>query len=175
MVVGRRDLDLDRTNAACFFRFHGLNGQNQLAVFHLRAAGVIVAGQVDSWCAVGHRAVLHRAFQLRQQLAQIERIHSGMIVRNVQFPGFGRGREGCLAGRDRHFLHRHLRGSVFKNKVRCSLPGARLQLDCQARRCISRLGGTELYIADLEILRAQPYREATLVGAQGRIFRISIL
>ena len=40
-VVGRRDLDLDRTNAACLVCLHGLNGQNQLAVFHLRAAGVV--------------------------------------------------------------------------------------------------------------------------------------
>ena len=84
MVVGRRDLDLDRTNVACRVCLHGLNGQNQLAVFHPRAAGVIVAGQVDSWCAVGHRAVLPGSLQRRQQRGQIDRIGIRMIVDDVQ-------------------------------------------------------------------------------------------
>ena len=171
-------LHRDRADLARRFCRHGLDRQNQLAVLDFRAplrCIVISAVDADSTKLIRHIAVFLGAFQFRQQRGQIERIHSGMIVRNVQFPGFERGRGECLAGRNRHFLHRHLRGSVFKNKVRCSLPGARLQLDRKARRCISRLGGTELYVADLEILRAQPYRESTLVGAQGWIFRISIL
>ena len=79
-LVGRIDIDGQRDfiivraldyHGHCAHRAGGfhvifLNRQDQLAIFHLRTVGVIVAGQVDRWCAVGHCAVLLRSLQYRQ-------------------------------------------------------------------------------------------------------------
>ncbi|MFR1973690.1 MAG: hypothetical protein ACLS3F_03540 [Oscillospiraceae bacterium] len=67
-----------------------------------------------------------------------------MIVRNVQFPGFERGRGYALG---------IATGTSFtvisdvpssKTKFAAVCPGRGFQLDRKARRCISHLGGTEL-------------------------------
>ena len=79
-LVGRIDIDGQRDvlivraldyHGHCAHRAGGfhvifLNRQDQLAIFHLRTVGVIGAGQVDRWCAVGHCAVLLGSFQRGQ-------------------------------------------------------------------------------------------------------------
>ena len=79
-LVGRIDIDGQRdVRIVCALDYHGhcahraggfhvffLNRQDQLAIFHLRTVGVIGAGQVDRWCAVGHCTVLFGSFQRGQ-------------------------------------------------------------------------------------------------------------
>ena len=97
MVVGRRDLDLDRTNAACFFRFHGLNGQNQPAVFDACCVRVVIAAikRVRTQL-IRHIAVFLRTFQLWQQRGQIKRISMRTVVRDGNCLLLCAGRYVCL-------------------------------------------------------------------------------
>ena len=155
MVVGRRDLDLDRTNAACFFRFHGLNGQNQLAVFDLCCAnGVIGAGQVDSWCAVGHRAVLPGSLQRRQQRGQINRIRRRVVVRDLQRLGRGVS-DARTADINRHtaaaaVFDLHHPAATGKDKV-----AAGCQRHCAGEGSVSGFRGVQFHIAQLVVALVQ--------------------
>ena len=157
MVVGRRDLDLDRTNAACLVCLHGLNGQNQLAVFDLCCAnGVIAAGQVDSWCAVGHLAVFLGAFQLRQQRGQINRIRRRVVVRDLQRLGRG-GSDDRTADRnkllaaDAAVFDLHHPAATGKDKVAVGF-----QRHCAGEgSVVSSFRGVEFHIAQLVVALVQ--------------------
>ena len=156
MVVGRRDLDLDRTNAACRVCIHGLNGQNQLAVFDpCRANGVIGAGQVDSWCAVGHRAVLPGSLQRRQQRGQINRICRRVVVRDLQRLGRG-GSDGRtadpnkLTAADAAVFDLHHPAAIGKDKV-----AAGCQRHCAGEGSVSGFRGVKFHIAQLVVALVQ--------------------
>ena len=168
-LVGRIDIDCQRDvlivcaldhYGHCAHRADGfhvifLNGQNQLAVFDLcRANGVIAAGQVNSWCAVGHRAVLPGSLQRRQQRGQINRIRRRVVVRDLQRLGRG-GSDDRPADRNSHtaavaVFDLHHPAAIGKDKV-----AAGCQRHCAGEGSVSGFRGVKFHIAQLVVALVQ--------------------
>ena len=155
LIVYALDYHGHCTHRTSGFHVIFLNGQGQLAVFHLRTIGVIAVGQVDSWCAVGHRAVLPGSLQRRQQRGQINRIRRRVVVRDLQRLGRGGNDDrpvdkNKLTAAAAAVFDLHLPAAIGKDKV-----AAGCQRHCAGECSVSGFRGVEFHIAQLVVALVQ--------------------